>query len=694
MAVVTKYLKTSNPGADPDVYTSLDAWNTNEATDLVSAGDSHVLECDAGVYVGDVTIAGWTTGPSNTVTIKAAAGDEHNGVPGAGVHFTVNNFDQIATVICNISNFRLFDVEISQTAFRAAFDFEETGSGLLIDRCILRGSSSSGGNAGGALNLGDTSDQIIRNSILIQTRTGQSLTGVIRYLRGSGDSPIFQNCTLVGERGVYGAGSSAFQMPLFENCVFATSLEAANGSGGTTFPAGTRYNAFWGAQTTFGTNTVTGIGSSDFVDEPNDDYSIDATSALYDAGVDLSAEFTEDIANTTITDWSIGAFTFVSAATPTNIGPTVGSVSLAGAAGPDLGLSEDIAAGQGSIALSGNANSLSAQSDVSPGQASASLAGSTGPDIDQPQEVTAGQGSMVLSGNAANVDVPSNVAPGLETVAISGQPVDLTNAETIAAGQGGASLTGQPLTVASPANIQPGQGTYGITGIAVSVLTSVEIAPALGSTALTGFDLSVLADVDIAAGIGSLSLNGFSVSVDDEQITSINPGAGSIALAGEIVGLSAVSDLTPGAGSMALSGEAVDLSSGFTLSPGVAAITCAGMAVTLDASALITPGLAELALMGQAANVAQPEDISPATASLAISGQTASIYNPVSLSIDIGGIAVTGLSVSLELIEGDGPEPFTGLLLMSKQENVYLSGKKEHIYVASKVKSTLVTAIK
>jgi len=321
--------------------------------------------------------------------------------------------------------------------------------------------------------------------------------------------------------------------------------------------------------------------------------------------------------------------------------------------------------------------------------------GTKGPsDSATPTNIGPGIGSMALSGNAANVDVPANVAPGLETVAINGQPVELSNAETIAAGHGGLSLTGQPLTVESPANIQPGQGTYGITGIAVSVLTSVEIAPALGSTALTGFDLSVLADVDIAAGIGSLSLNGFSVSVDDEQITSINPGAGSIALAGEIVGLSAVSDLTPGIGSLALSGEAVSVESGFTLSPGVGSITCAGMAVTLDASALITPGLAELALMGQAANVAQPEDISPATASLAISGQTASIYNPVSLSIDIGGIAVTGLSVSLELIEGDGPEPFTGLLLMSKQENVYLSGKKEHIYVASKVKSTLVTAIK
>ena len=80
------------------------------------------------------------------------------------------------------------------------------------------------------------------------------------------------------------------------------------------------------AQTTFGTNTVTGIGSSDFVDEPNDDYSIDATSALYDTGVDLSAEFTEDIANTTITDWSIGAFQ-VSAA------PSTGPDLLLGAAG-------------------------------------------------------------------------------------------------------------------------------------------------------------------------------------------------------------------------------------------------------------------------------------------------------------------------------------------------------------------------
>lgn len=326
MALITRYLKTSNPGADPDVYTSLAAWEAAEQADLVAAGDSHELVCDAWVYVGDVTISGWTTGPGNKITIKAAPGHEHNGVQGAGVKFTVDNYSQEATVVCDVPYLNFLDVEIKQTLYRAGV--LTVAGNLFFDRCIIEGQSSSGGNDGAAFSLNTYPGILIQNCWLIQTRTGQSGTGVVRYYRGAGTPvPVFKNCTFVGERGIYGAGSSAFEMPLVENCVFATSLEAVNGAGGTTWPAGTRNNAVWGAQSSFGVDAVTGIGASDFVDEPNDDYSIDATSALYDAGADLSAEFTTDIQGNTITTWSIGAFQVAGGA------PATGPDLLLGAAG-------------------------------------------------------------------------------------------------------------------------------------------------------------------------------------------------------------------------------------------------------------------------------------------------------------------------------------------------------------------------
>jgi len=321
MAVVTKTLKTS--GGD---YSSLSAWEAGEQTDLVTAGDSHVLECDAGTYIGDVTIAGWTTSASNRITIKAAAGSEHNGVRGAGVKFTVDNFSNDATIDCEVDFLTFLDVEIEQTEFRSAIKLGGVVGGCYAKRCILSGDSSGGGNVGGGLTLNDTNiENMFESCLIIQSRS-QTSSGAVRYNRGSLEEPQFYNCTFVGDIGAYGTGSSAYLMPFFQNCAFATEVDACTAAGGETYRSGVSHNAFWTGTTAFGTNQVTGIGSSDFENYVAyggalGDYSIDATSSLYDVGTDLSAEFTADIANTTITDWSIGAYTFVSAATPTDITP-------------------------------------------------------------------------------------------------------------------------------------------------------------------------------------------------------------------------------------------------------------------------------------------------------------------------------------------------------------------------------------
>lgn len=62
-----------------NAYTSLSAWNTGEATNLVADGDWHHVYCRASSGTADTTtmsINGWTTGSTHYILIEAADGDE------------------------------------------------------------------------------------------------------------------------------------------------------------------------------------------------------------------------------------------------------------------------------------------------------------------------------------------------------------------------------------------------------------------------------------------------------------------------------------------------------------------------------------------------------------------------------------------------------------------------------------------
>ena len=348
MSVITKTLKTS--GGD---YSTLAAWEAGEQTDLVTDGNSHVLECYTGAYNGAVTISGWTTGPSNRITIKAAAGEEHNGVFRAGVDFNTTSFgDGLAVVETDIGYITLQDLGIYQTKFRCALKIDAE-PGIVVQRCILEGEGSSGASVGGGVTLSGSGEAEFDSCILAQTRDSSSV-GAARYSRSSSGVATFYNCTFLGYNGIYCPNTSAPPIPLLKNCVFATGVEGIDGAGGVgalIIPAEMSHNAFWAGQTAHGTNTVTGIGSADFTDFANDDLSIDDTSSLYDVGTDLSAEFTEDIAGDTITTWSIGAFTFTLTAT---------GVTGSG----DIQVQDSVTAGSGSREVVASGNTASSASVV------------------------------------------------------------------------------------------------------------------------------------------------------------------------------------------------------------------------------------------------------------------------------------------------------------------------------------------
>lgn len=82
MATVTRYIDTASSGgggttqSHTEAYATMASWESSEQTNLVTAGDTHVVYCagstaDVGSGTG-CTVGGWTTGSGNGITI---AGD-------------------------------------------------------------------------------------------------------------------------------------------------------------------------------------------------------------------------------------------------------------------------------------------------------------------------------------------------------------------------------------------------------------------------------------------------------------------------------------------------------------------------------------------------------------------------------------------------------------------------------------------
>ncbi len=84
MADVIRYIDPTATGLGDgtswtDAYTTIDAWHTAEATDLVTAGDTHTVYCrrnGGGEDTSSISTSSWTTDATNYLKIAAADGDQ------------------------------------------------------------------------------------------------------------------------------------------------------------------------------------------------------------------------------------------------------------------------------------------------------------------------------------------------------------------------------------------------------------------------------------------------------------------------------------------------------------------------------------------------------------------------------------------------------------------------------------------
>lgn len=183
MATVTRYVNlASTAGGDGTTnattganraYASLVEWEAAEQTDLVSAGDTHVVECSGdGQDVGQLSIAGWTTGASNTITVTVASGSRHNGtsrqVSGAGY--------QIAA-------------DVTTGVFRPQTDYV---SAEFLDVYASGTTSTEAIRVPSALTSGD--NQITFTGCIFSTAKTTGSSAYLVNLRGADANVTFRNC--------------------------------------------------------------------------------------------------------------------------------------------------------------------------------------------------------------------------------------------------------------------------------------------------------------------------------------------------------------------------------------------------------------------------------------------------------------------------------------------------------------------
>src|SRR5688572_11801988 len=131
------------PGGGGD-YTTLPAWEAAQQRDLVAADQIAVAECYAGASTaGACVLTGWTTDATRYTIIRAATGQRHNGIPGAGYRHT--SADTVPALVFNTHTGRVEGIELANTSTGNCINVVEpvTGHSVWIDGCLLIGGTQS-----------------------------------------------------------------------------------------------------------------------------------------------------------------------------------------------------------------------------------------------------------------------------------------------------------------------------------------------------------------------------------------------------------------------------------------------------------------------------------------------------------------------------------------------------------------------
>lgn len=329
MATVTRYVNlASTAGGDGTTnatsganraYASLAEWEAAEQTDLVTDGDSHVVEITGdGTDTDRVEINGWTTGASNTITIRVAEGSRHDGrgryVSGAGYQLDWSGgFLDAFRLLCGNIALEYMDIYVSATSGTAKRAFSWGGGAVFgpvaLTNCIF--TSNRTGKEETVDMIGWGADVTMRNCIVVSAQRGVNVRGLV-----SGGVGLIEHCTFWGRADQLVA--------LFDATATVKDCYAGKATGsaedfwtGGSAPSGLHNASSDASVDTDYTDSLDSLAGADqfvSVTSGSEDFTLKSGSALEGAGTPLVA-VPLDIIGTTRdgTTPDIGAFEFVAA---------------------------------------------------------------------------------------------------------------------------------------------------------------------------------------------------------------------------------------------------------------------------------------------------------------------------------------------------------------------------------------------
>ena len=311
MAEVIRYVDPDATGSGDgtswaNAYTSLNAWEAAEETDLVTAGDWHHVYCRSSSGTADtnnVSVDGWTTDSTHYILIENY--DNHGGKWDSTKYRIEANAGYVAALNMADDYVQVIGLQLTNiaTASAGGILFNANNYGKVI-KCIIKGCSDDGIKDNGT-------DNAVVNTIVYECLNGihKRSTGGTLYVY---NSTVCNNDTygIYGEdyrtvylKNVYAGGNgTADYYKTANSTINLTTCYSSDGSLSTTTAA---YSTTSGA---YFTNLTSG----------SEDYHIQSSSALIDNGTDLSSDsvyaFSDDIdGDTRSGTWDIGADEYVSA---------------------------------------------------------------------------------------------------------------------------------------------------------------------------------------------------------------------------------------------------------------------------------------------------------------------------------------------------------------------------------------------
>lgn len=308
---------TTNALSGPNAaYATLAAWNSAEATNLVTDGDNHTLniegttEFSAATSADLIDLSSWTANSSNTLTIKGTT--RPSGAWSTSLIRLKATNAQLITGGTFTSGDAAPALIIENLQFEYAGTFSVPGFelplGFRMANCHVRFTSTGGGAVCVTGTAGASTQAYLINNIFESQGTTGTLVSVV-----GGPS---NDCVITYQNSFYGANvafNSSYKAALIKNCAFDnqntsdlndTDDESDNSTNNVTSLAVARTGFTTGVTMTWG-------------DAANGDFTTSDTD-LVDSGADLSADaeynVTDDIAGTTRSSHDIGAYEYVAAA--------------------------------------------------------------------------------------------------------------------------------------------------------------------------------------------------------------------------------------------------------------------------------------------------------------------------------------------------------------------------------------------